>query len=198
MEDSKSLEENSDEPIVSSESEEEGLVPLQRPVFLKRPARRQADDDVRDTKRKQTPMRVVERENQSLKKREDAQLLIGTNYSSEQDLVRRALALDDDDSRDPELEKQLWFQRQEARSQARRDRLVAQQLEWEAYEHNRQQGGKQLNSESGPLPTPASAAASSSLKTTNNGNRHFRPERVKDTTFGTNKNSTEDTEYSIL
>ncbi|GAV52262.1 hypothetical protein ZYGR_0AG02530 [Zygosaccharomyces rouxii] len=197
MDDSNSLEEKSNESMSSSESEEEGLVPLQRPVFLKRPARQQADDDDRDVKRKQIPMRVVERENQSLKAREDAQQLIGTNYSSEQNILRRALTLDDDDSRDPDLEKQLWFQRQEARSQARRDRLVAQQLEWEAYEHNRQQGGKQ--SAPAPASTSASTSASSSLKrTTNNKNRHFRPERVKDTTFGTNKNSAPDTEYSIL
>ncbi|CAR26282.1 hypothetical protein ZYGR_0H00910 [Zygosaccharomyces rouxii] len=197
MDDSKSFEEKSDESMDSSESDEEGLVPLQRPVFLKRPGRQQGDDDDRDVKRRQTPMQVVERENQSLKAREDAQQLIGTNYSSEQDMVRRALTLDDDDSRDPELEKQLWFQRQEARSRARRDRLVAQQLEWEAYEHNRQQGSKQLNTTPAPAPTPA-PASSSFTRTSNNDNRHFKPERVRDTTFGASKNSTQDTEYSIL
>lgn len=188
MVDSESLEERSDESIESSESDEDEIVPLQRPVFLKRPARQQDVNDDRDIKRKQTSMQMIERENQSLKAREDTQQFLGTNYSSEQEILRSALSLDDNDSRDSELEKQLWFQRKEARSKARRDRLVAQQLEWEADEYNRQQGGKQPNVEAGAV----SVSTSSSLKITTNNedNRHFRPERVKDTTFGTTKRPT--------
>lgn len=194
MNDSNTYQEASDESMDSSESEEEGLVPLQRPLFLKRPAHQKGDDDGsdRDAKRRQTPMQKVEHENQSLKAREDAHRLLGTNYSSEQDIIRRALLLDDDDSRDPELERQLWMQRKETRWKARRDKLVAQQLEWEAYEFNRQHGDKQ------PDTAPAPVSSSTRTNTPINKNRHFRPERVKVARFGSSRNPTEDTEYSVL
>lgn len=176
----------------SSSSSEQELVPLERPVFLKRHVH-PCKEDTRETKKRQVLLQRVEYENQAIKARQDAQKLLGMNYSSDQDVLRSALMLDDNDLTNSELERQLWLQRQEARRKARRDRLVAKQLELEAYEANR------LKSDAMKLDKQESCNVNQKVpKPSFDRKPRYKPEKARDTKFGTSKSQKEDTEYSIL
>lgn len=176
----------------SSSSSEQELVPLERPLFLKRRAQSREEDN-REAKKRQVQLQRLQYENQTLKARQDAQNLIGANYSSEQEVLRRALMLDDNDSKDSELERQLWAQREEARRRARRDRLVAHQLELEAYEANKlKTGERQFDRQERYKIKPQE------LKPRSRHNGNFKPEKARGIKFGTSNVQAEDTEYSVL
>lgn len=184
--------EDEESSYASSSSSEQELVPLKRPLFLKRRAQSGKEDN-REAKKRQVQLQRLEYENQTLRARQKAQTLIGANYSSEQEVLRRALMLDDNDSKDSELERQLWTQREEARRKARRDRLVAHQLDLEAYEANKlKTDERQFERHEQYEVKPQE------LKPRSKHNHNFKPEKARDTKFGTSKVRSEDTEYSVL
>ncbi|CDH10564.1 uncharacterized protein ZBAI_02350 [Zygosaccharomyces bailii ISA1307] len=184
--------EDGESSYASSSSSEQEMVPLERPLFLKRRAQSRKEDNG-EAKKRQVQLQRLQYENQTLKARQDAQNLIGANYSSEQEVLRRALMLDDNDSKDAELERQLWTQREEARRRVRRDRLVARQLELEAYEANKLKTDERLFDRQEQYEIKPQE-----LKPRSRPNRNFRPGKARDTKFGTSNVQAEDTEYSVL
>ncbi|CCD22851.1 U4/U6-U5 snRNP complex subunit SPP381 NDAI_0A06970 [Naumovozyma dairenensis CBS 421] len=147
---SSSSETSSSEESDSSDDE----IVLHRPVFLNRKSSRKGDEE--DTKKSNGNKKLkiddgtskakllkerAEAANRLLDTQNRMKLIVDSNYSTDQDILRRTLLLNDDDSIDPEGEKELWIVRRNERIQRHREKLIAKQLELEEYETN-----KMLNS----------------------------------------------------
>lgn len=127
----------------SSSSDDE--VVLHKPVFLKRNREKQvnfrSDEETHnETKKKKTEepkdndSRLMERiqfENKLADKRAEMKSQITNDYTTDKDLLRRTMELNDDDTIDVEYEKQQLQKRIESRQKRYRDELVARQLEFE-------------------------------------------------------------------
>ena len=140
-----------------SESESDDDIQLFRPVFLKRSKGDDAttekqskklktdfNDDNTEMMRHAALLDRTEKENQLIQERLNSQNQLSSNYSTDQEILRRAIELNDDDSIDPENERKLWLERQDLRSQKRREILVAKQRELEEYEAKKLSNSKNL------------------------------------------------------
>lgn len=64
-------------------------------------------------------------------------LRLNTNYSTNEELIKQCMLLDDNDEVDSEKERQKWFERQNERKQKHRRIQLAKQRESEEYEAKR-------------------------------------------------------------
>ncbi|CAI4060004.1 hypothetical protein SUVZ_04G3630 [Saccharomyces uvarum] len=132
----------------SGTSENEDIIPLQRPLFLKKENKSQQqapttnqDQNESEThaeqKKKYTVMKRIDKANQTAQKNEIMRLHFDTNYSTNEELIKQCMLLNDDDYVDPEKERQAWLKRQEERSQRYRNAQLAKQRLLEQYEANK-------------------------------------------------------------
>ncbi|QLG74987.1 hypothetical protein HG535_0H03140 [Zygotorulaspora mrakii] len=187
----------------SDSSHEDQIIALHKPVFIKksRIAKRPNEDEVqqsleeREMKKRASRMQKVKHENDILTLQEESKRQMNMNYSTDKDLLIRAMLLDDSDVIDPTREEMKWLERQEARRKRRRDRLLAKQLELEEYEANKLKFSKMGDagvSERAPKPT---------IKAVSQSANQYKPNRVQDITFAKlndREGGNEDTEYSVL
>lgn len=196
-------EENSDvDNSESSSSEDEGVVQFQRPLFLRVGKRKHASDNdshERESRKRGTVMEKIQHENRAVKAREELELQMKSEYRAD-DMLGRAMLLDDNDYIDPEHEKQEWLKRQELRRKRHRDAMVTRQLEIEQYEANKLKFSDAQNFKIDELATRESRAEKDDSKA--NPSRKWKPSRAQDTRFaalnGSPGNSKEDSEYSCI
>lgn len=200
-------ESDTDESTTSSSEEENVEIRFQRPVFLKSKnngKRLSPHDEISkdleepESKKRNALLKKVEHDNRIMKAREEALEHISANYSTDKDLLRRAMLLDDNDTINSGDEKQAWSTRQESRKKLRRDKLIAKQLEVEEYEANKLKSQHPTNL-ADPNDKDASARHTRKLIAKDH-TRLYKPERAKDTRFGelgVSASYDEDTEYTI-
>lgn len=200
-------ESDTSESTTSSSEEEEEEVRFQRPVFLTRKnndKRANPHDEISkdsqepEFKKRNTLLKKVEDENRIIQAREEALQLISANYSTDEDLLRRAMLLNDNDTINSENEKQAWSARQELRKKLRRDKLIAKQLEVEEYEANKLKS--QHPAHLSDLNNKNASASHTHKLVAKDHTRQYKPERAKDTRFAELNVSTsrgEDTEYTF-
>lgn len=188
----------------SSSSDGEGFVQLERPLFLRNGKRKHTTEDEsqeKELKKRGTVMEKVQHENQAIKAREQLEIQMKSNYSADNDITARAMLLDDDDSIDPEHERQQWIRRQESRRQRRRDAMVARQMEVEEYEANKLKFGG-IDEPVNDDKSATHNALPDKGHFENNSSRKWRPSRAQVTQFaeinGSSGNSKEETEYSCI
>lgn len=186
----------------SSSSEDEGVVQFQRPLFLRSGKRKHASDDdsqERESRKRGTVMEKIQHENRAIKAREELELQMKSEYRTD-DMLGRAMLLDDNDYVDPEHEKQEWLKRQELRRKRHRDAMVARQLEVEEYEANKLKFSDAQDIKVEGVATRESRAEKDDSKA--NPSRKWKPSRAQDTQFaalnGSPGNSKEDSEYSCI
>ncbi|CAI1921538.1 hypothetical protein SEUBUCD646_0D03600 [Saccharomyces eubayanus] len=132
----------------SSTSENGDIIPLQRPLFLKKVNKNKQraptidkDQNESDThaeqKKKFTVMKRIDKANQAAQKHEIMRLHFDTNYSTNEELIKQCMLLNDNDYVDPEKERLAWLKRQEERSQRYRNAQLAKQQLLEQYEANK-------------------------------------------------------------
>ncbi|EJS44761.1 spp381p [Saccharomyces arboricola H-6] len=143
--------ESEDDSDSSSTSENEGMINLHRPVFLNKNKRNsqqhavtasQAQNGVQsethaEQRKKDAVMKSIDRANLVAKNNEIMKLRFDTNYSTNEELLKQCMLLDDDDDIDLEKEKHEWSKRQDERRQKYRSTQLAKQRELEEYEANR-------------------------------------------------------------
>ncbi|CAI4055604.1 hypothetical protein SKDZ_02G2600 [Saccharomyces kudriavzevii ZP591] len=141
--------ENTESSDDSSSSENEDMIPLRRPVFLKKKTNKQHQavtiDQTHDDRcekpagqrKKEIVMKKIEKANQVAKNDETMKLRVDTNYSTNEELIRQCMLLNDDDEFDTEKERQRWIKRQVVRKQKHRSSQLAKQRELEEHEANR-------------------------------------------------------------
>ncbi|KAG0670080.1 hypothetical protein C6P45_002875 [Maudiozyma exigua] len=151
----------------SSESESsssDDVVTLHKPVFLKRYREKQvnfeSDENVMvQPKKKKTEesnnddsqlMKRIDLENKVATKREEMKSQITNDYTTDKDLLRRTMELNDDDTIDEEYEKKQWQVRNELRQKRHRDELVAKQLAFESMEEIKLRSKDQRNIDLNP------------------------------------------------
>lgn len=115
-----------------SESSSDEEVQLHKPIFLKK--RKLMPSDKVKVDRDNDRLKRIEEENKRLKTQEQVQKQLDNNYSTDKELLRKILALNDDDTVNPEYEKEQWVIRQEERRHRYREKLLAKQLELEEKE----------------------------------------------------------------
>lgn len=134
-ESSESEDSESEEEDSSSSSEEEEII-YHKPVFLKK----KPNDSSESTKLKsnsteESKKRSEQRIQHSLNVSRNIdmnKINIDENYTStDKDLLKRTIELNDDDTIDPEFERTKWEERQQARLKRERQVLVAKQLDAE-------------------------------------------------------------------
>lgn len=127
----------------SSSSDDE--VVLHKPVFLKRNREKQvnfkSDENTTVEKKKKkteepegSDSRLMERihfENKLANRRAEMKSQITNDYTTDKDLLRRTMELNDDDTIDIEYEEQQLQKRIELRQKRYRDELVANQIAFE-------------------------------------------------------------------
>lgn len=145
----------------SSSSDDEVI--LHKPVFLKRNREKQVNFEpdenaiVQPKKKKAEEsnngdsqlMKRIDLENKLANKREEMKSHINEDYTTDKDLLRRTMELNDDDTINEEYEKKQWQLRNELRQKRHRDELVAKQLAFESKEeiklHSKDQRNIDLN-----------------------------------------------------
>ena len=133
----------------SDSSDDDDMKPLPRPLFMKKKANNwqqattidqspsiQSEAHVVQTK-KENVMKNIDKANQVAKNYETMKLRIDTNYSTNEELLKQCMLLNDDDEVDSEKERQKWLERQNERKQKHRREEVAKQRESEEYEAKR-------------------------------------------------------------
>lgn len=190
-------ESSSDEPEETSSSEEdESVVAIQRPQFLKKVKRQQIDVNVedREAKRRDTLNERIRHDNAASEAREKLESQLNSGFGTNDELLRRILALDDNDAVDPEHERQEWLNRRAARKKLRREALLAKQLELEQYEANKLNVGQ-------PADTVKESETVSEPKSESTAIRkQWKPSRAKDPKFSSSvvPEHNEETEYSYI
>lgn len=195
-----------------SDSDEEEELKFHRPVLVKKNTDQEKESQLQTIEEKKyaNVLKRVEHENSVFKWRKETSLQIETNYSTDKDVLRRVMNLDDNDIVNPEYEKQEWLNRQNVRKQRYRDILIAKQLEMEEYQANKLLGenndlekeSEVLNSIENKQQLPNNPRRPKS-KYINKKNR-YKPNRSETVNFGSldvaNNNSKEEqeTEYSII
>ncbi|CAI4058906.1 hypothetical protein N7582_001237 [Saccharomyces uvarum] len=206
----------------SSTSENEDILPLQRPLFLKKENKSQQkapkidqgqneSETHAEQKKKYTVMKRIDKANQTAQKHEMMRLHFDTNYSTNEELIKQCMLLNDDDYVDPEKERHDWLKRQEERSQRHRNAQLAKQRLLEQYEANKfasVQKDKDRHSrfevvlDTGKEQVPVKQTSTEKAKKSYDNNR-YKVTRAKNIEFRENsahdndKNHTE-TEYSII
>lgn len=187
----------------SSSSEDEVVVQFQKPLFLRSGKRKHSDDresQERQIKKQEAVAQKIQLENQAIQAREELQLQTKNNYTTNNDIVQQAIMLDDNDSIDPEHEKEQWLKRQELRQQRRRDAMIAKQMEIEEYEANKLKS--LLAEDLGKNEIPTHQTKFEKLGPKPSSARKWKPSRAQDThladSSATATNSKEETEYSWI
>lgn len=133
----------------SDSSDSDDMRPLPRPLFMKKKANNlqkatkidqpwNAQDDARVLQtKKENMIKNIDKANQVAKNYETMKLRLNTNYSTNEELIKQCLLLDDNDEVDSEKERQKWFERQNERKQKHRRIQLAKQRESEEYEAKR-------------------------------------------------------------
>ena len=211
----------SDEDSTSSSSEEEELV-LQKPVYLKRTTstspeagsnkRQKAVDTSVDESRHIDLLKRIELANEGAQKREELLSEMLGDYTTDKDLLRRTMLLDDDDTKDPDFERKEWERRNAERLKRQRDILVSKQLELEEqqarrlkYSDSKDLVEVDLGEEKGAKDTKKIGL--STIKDRERGRVHpekvFQPQKVQSVQFGDlstahGSNDDQGNEYSVL
>ncbi|EDO19282.1 hypothetical protein Kpol_1036p24 [Vanderwaltozyma polyspora DSM 70294] len=185
----------------SEESDEEPV--FQRPIFIKR----NQLAEVTDSNNQGNVLRRIEHENKVVEQNEEAKKQIATNYTTDKEILMKAMSLNDNDLIDPEGERLRWLERQKIRKEKYRKKLIDKQLELEEYEAN-----KLLNRDIDKLEENTTTTTGekdipikkSNRINNNKGDNEFKPKRVVNVTFKslddneTSAVANEDSEYSIL
>ncbi|SCU88932.1 LAFA_0E15346g1_1 [Lachancea sp. 'fantastica'] len=140
--------EESDETEESSSSDDDYV--LHKPVFLKRtskPINNAFTDSQASGINKEALLTNIKEDNKRAEKNEELALLGKNNQTLNQDLLANILALDDDDSHEPEKEHMLWEERQQQRALRLRRLLEKKQAELEDYESAKMANASALNSD---------------------------------------------------
>ncbi|SMN19548.1 similar to Saccharomyces cerevisiae YBR152W SPP381 mRNA splicing factor, component of U4/U6.U5 tri-snRNP [Maudiozyma saulgeensis] len=219
MSDSEDTSSNDYNSSSEEESSSEDEIVLHKPIFLKRKGK---DLDLNDSEREakllkpgnpndSEPDQLLKRidfENNQANKREEMASQITNDYTTDKDLLRRTILLDDDDTIDPEYEKQEWLKRKKNREKYQRDKLVAKQLEFETKEANKLKSKEISNKDLTSQNTNFNSEKTATHKTTDknskldNSKKNYKPQVARDHNFGTSIGSKEDSkienEYSIL
>ncbi|QLL34355.1 hypothetical protein HG536_0G02140 [Torulaspora globosa] len=198
-------ESSDDEPEETSSSEEdEKVVAIQRPQFLNKVKRQQTDAaaEDREAKRRDTLNERIRQENLASEAREKLESQLSTAFGTNDDLLRRILALDDNDAVDPEHERQEWLIRCAIRKKLRRDALLAKQLEMEQYEANKLNIGQPAD----PVNKCETALLKPELESTGNArfkkpSQQWKPSKALNPRFSSSTGmpeQKEETEYSYI
>ncbi|CAB4253618.1 similar to Saccharomyces cerevisiae YBR152W SPP381 mRNA splicing factor, component of U4/U6.U5 tri-snRNP [Maudiozyma barnettii] len=205
---------NSSDDLDSSSDEE---IVLHKPIFLKRKGKDiKLDDSRKDSKLVKVQkldnsqdqlMNRIHFENDQANKRDELNSQITNDYTTDKDILRRTMLLNDDDTIDPEYERQEWLKREKMRENRHRDKLVKKQLEFENKEANKlksnEKGNKDLESQSTDLNITKSDLLSKTVKKSDlDLSKKYKPQVARDQNFGTsnglNEDSKTENEYSIL
>lgn len=196
----------------SSEEEEEEEITYHKPVFLKKSAVQQRTTSV-STPKKTDEERSEQRIQHSLNVSRNISITktsIEESYTStDKDLLKRTLLLDDNDTIDPDLEYSKWETRQEARLKRERQILLQRQLESEEKQERalkrslpiEEHNNNDLSTGTVTTPLKKGHKPPSKLKTTN-----YKPQRLNTTTFTSNlpsattieRDNNDNNEYSAL
>ncbi|CAI4924283.1 ANL_collapsed_G0003370.mRNA.1.CDS.1 [Saccharomyces cerevisiae] len=206
----------------SDSSDSDDMRPLPRPLFMKKKANNlqkatkidqpwntQDDARVLQTK-KENMIKNIDKANQVAKNYETMKLRLNTNYSTNEELIKQCMLLDDNDEVDSEKERQKWFERQNERKQKHRRIQLAKQRESEEYEAKRFEAmrkGKDgntkydviLDKEKEKLDHKKQRSAEKVEKSHNNN--RYKITRTKNVEFGDlgkNSRDYEETEYSVI
>lgn len=211
----------SDEDSTSSSSEEEELV-LQKPVYLKRATstspeagsnkRQKAVDTSVDESRHTDLLKRIELANEGAQKREELLSEMLGDYTTDKDLLRRTMLLDDDDTKDPDFERKEWERRNAERLKRQRGILVSKQLKLEEqqarrlkYSDSKDLVDLNLSEEKGAKDTKKRGL--STINDRERGRVHpekvFQPQKVQSVQFGDlstahGSNDDQGNEYSVL
>ncbi|QLQ80273.1 hypothetical protein HG537_0D02740 [Torulaspora globosa] len=191
--------ESSDE--MSSSDDDENVVAIQRPQFLNKAKRQQIGVSVeeRPAKKRDTLNERIRQDNLASEAREKLESQLNASLGTNDELLRRILALDDNDTVDPEYERQEWLGRCDIRKKLRRDALLAKQLELEQYEANKLNAGQPTET----VKTALQKSEPESRRDTRfkNPNQRWKPSRAQDTRFSNSMvmpEDSEETEYSYI
>lgn len=194
----------------SSSSEEE--ITLHRPVFLKR-LKKESSGTVKTYASSKKPkietednnhsqlMERVNNANEVAKRREDVLTHIYEDYTTDKELLKTTMQLNDDDTIDPDSEKQEWLKRQEKRAKIHREALVAKQLEFEESQENKMKSSI-ITEDSESNKTGRNSTSSYQVTQKKYDPKpNYKPQRAKEHQFSSKIYSTEhktENEYSHL
>ena len=211
---------SNDEDSTSSSSEEEELV-LQKPVYLKRTTSTRAESDsnkrqkavdssVEDLRHTDL-LKRIDLANEGAQKREELMSEMLGDYTTDKDLLRRTMLLDDDDTKDPDFERKEWERRNAERLKRQRDILVARQLELEEQQARQLKYSNSKDLEVGVNEEEEEKDTKKKMLSAINAREHgrihhekaFQPQRVQDVQFGDlstahEPNDDQRNEYSVL
>lgn len=210
MSDSSSDSGDYDSSSDSSSSDDE--VVLHKPVFLKRnrkevqePAAKKAKPGEQSSH--EQLLKRVEFEANAVAKKESTSALIDRDYTTDKELLRRTMALDDNDTVDPEFERKQWQEREKKRQERHREKLVRLQRDLEDREARKllePQTTRDLAPETSDSPNATTATPQRKHPQHNKHNSDdSRPQRVQDEKFGahiaaSNPSPDPETEYSVI
>ncbi|CCF59172.1 hypothetical protein KAFR_0G01380 [Kazachstania africana CBS 2517] len=187
----------------SESSDSDSEIILHRPVFLKK---KEASSNVVKKPKTTSGDKLMERvdyENEAIAKKELLQSMVDSNYTTDKELLRKIMLLDDSDLVDPQLESKLWESRQEERLKTHREKLVAKQLELEEYEAkkllNKDKSIDKKSNENKAFELKTSSKPKTEYRDTSD--KRYRPGRVKDIEFSSKtigNLQNEENEYSIF
>ena len=211
---------SNDEDSTRSSSEEEELV-LQKPVYLKRTTstrtepdsnkRQKAVDSSVEDLRHTDLLKRIDLANEGAQRREELMSEMLGDYTTDKDLLRRTMLLDDDDNKDPDFERKEWERRNAERLKRQRDILVARQLELEEQQARKLKYSNSKDLEVGVSEEKEEKDTKKKMLSAINAREHgrihpekaFQPQKVQDVQFGdlsTTHGSNDDqrNEYSVL
>lgn len=196
----------SDEDVddTSSSDDEENVVIFQRPQFLGKKKRQKSDDSTQNSeaKRRDTLNERIKQENRASEARETLESQLKSSFGTNDELLRRIMVLDDNDTVDPEHERQEWLNRCATRSKLRRDALLAKQLEMEEYEANKLKMGKSSDDVDKSETAPGDRKPGANKTTySKNFNQKWRPSKAQNPEFSQStivSGQQEETEYSCI
>ncbi|CCH61661.1 hypothetical protein TBLA_0F01180 [Henningerozyma blattae CBS 6284] len=177
-----SSDEESDSSESSSSSSDEEII-FHRPILLnKNPTNEKIRNETKPISAISNLNKI--RKTLDLEQSERNELnILGNNYSTDQDLIKKILLLNDNDTIDAENEKKLWENRQLKRKQDYKDTLIEKQLLLEQYEANKYKNallplegtelGNDHDQDSNDIPKKKRLESSYRKK-------DFKPKRVQD------------------
>lgn len=203
---SESDEESSDDSDTSSSDDNGTLVSIQRPQFLSKSKRQKVVDSVgdREVKRRYNLSERIKQDNQASEAREKSEEQLKANFGTDDELIRRIMLLDDNDSVNPEKERQEWLDRCATRKKLRREALIAKQIELEQYEAKKLSRGRPISSEdrSGIEKDEIKPKSAKNASVFSNGPNHrWKPSKAQNPKLSQSKQmpeGSEETEYSYI
>ncbi|CAI4037388.1 hypothetical protein SMKI_02G2630 [Saccharomyces mikatae IFO 1815] len=203
-------------------SDNEDVIPLHRPLFLKKktdnPQKATTIDQAQSIQseahyseiKEENVMKNIDKANEVAKNYEAMKLQLDTNYSTNEELVKQCMLLNDDDEVDPEKEQCEWLKRHDERKMKHRSSQLAKQRESEKYEASRfaaVQKDKDRHTKYEVVPDREQKELcnkgqrfAEKVKNLHKNDR-YKITRVKNVSFGNPENKgrdNEESEYSIL